>query len=92
MQITLEEIAAHRPDVLLPPDEEHAADYSCTVAAGREVAADSTVAFVAICRNAMPWLPRTLELVEETARLFRDWSAFVFENDSIDGTKDVLAG
>ena len=88
--ITLDEIAAHRPDVLLPPDAEFAEDYARMVQAGRELAATKTVALVAICRNAMPWLEQTLPLVEETAAMFREWSAFVYENDSADDTKDVL--
>jgi hypothetical protein len=89
-RITVEEIDAHRPDVLLPPDEEFAREFAEEVAFGRDIACDSTVAFVAICRNACPWLPRTLELVERTAAMFRGWSAYIHENDSIDDTKGVL--
>jgi len=90
MQITLDEVADHRPDVLLPPDAEFAADYTRLVKLGREAAKDRRVAMVAICRNAMPFLPQTLELVEQTGAMFKTWSAYVFENDSADETKDVL--
>lgn len=89
--ITAAEIEAHRPDVLLPPDPEFAEQYAEDVASGRVIAADSSVAFVAICRNAMPWLPQTLGLLEETGSMFREWSAFIYENDSSDDTKAVLA-
>ena len=89
--ITLDDIAAHHPDVLLPPDEEFVEHYRLAVERGREVAAERTVAMVAICRNAMPWLPRTLALVEETGAMFKEWKAFVFENDSEDDTKAALA-
>jgi hypothetical protein len=89
--ITAEEIAAHRPDVLLPPDPEFAEDYARLVGEGRRIAARKTVAMVAICRNAMPWLPQTLALVEETGAMFKSWSCYIHENDSTDGTKDVLA-
>ena len=89
--ITAADIEAHRPDVLLPPDEEFAEQYASAVRVGREIAADRTVALVAIARNATPWLPQTLGLVEETGAMFRSWSAFIFENDSEDETKDVLA-
>jgi hypothetical protein len=91
MQITLDEIEAHRPDVLLPPDAEFSRDYVRDVKHGRHAAADATVALVAICRNAMPFLPQTLRLVEETGSMFREWSAFIYENDSTDETKDVLS-
>ena len=89
--ITLDEIAAHHPDVLLPPDEEFVEDYRLAVARGREIAADRTVALVAICRNAMPWLPRTLGLVGTTGSMFRSWQCHIVENDSTDETKTVLA-
>jgi hypothetical protein len=88
--ITGDEIAAHRPDVLLPTDPEFASEYAEAVSDGREIASLGSVALVAICRNAMPWLPQTLRLVEETGAMFRDWKAYIHENDSTDGTKDVL--
>lgn len=91
MEITIEELNRHHPDVLLPPDKEFADNYAAAVRHGRERAQDASVCLVAICRNAMPWLERTLPLVEATGEMFREWSAFVYENDSTDGTKDVLA-
>ena len=90
-QITLDEVIAHHPDRLLPPDAEFADDYWRLVHAGREAAKDRSVAFVAICRNAMPFLPRTLELLEQTGGMFKSWRAYIYENDSADETKDVLA-
>lgn len=91
MQITLDQIEAHRPDVLLPPDPEFAEEYADLVTWGRERAAEATVAMVAICRNAMPFLPQTLGLVEATGSMFREWSAFIYENDSLDETQGVLS-
>ncbi len=67
--ITLDEIERHHPDVLLPPDPEFAEDYAEAVRAGREIAKTRTVALVAICRNAMPWLPRRRELVAQPGAL-----------------------
>jgi hypothetical protein len=90
VQITIDEVRAHHPDVLLPPDPEFVREYEEAVQFGREMASTSSVAFVAICRNAMPWLTQTLALVEQTGAMFREWSAFVFENDSSDDTKEVL--
>jgi hypothetical protein len=91
MIVTHDERERHRPDTLLPPDPEFADSYAAAVERGRLAAANASVTFVAICRNAMPWLHQTLGLVEETGSLFKSWSAFIFENDSTDGTKDVLA-
>jgi hypothetical protein len=90
VQITLDEIERHRPDVLLPPDPEFAEDYAEAVRFGRAAAAEKSVAIVGICRNAMPFLPQTLRLIEETGAMFREWSAYLVENDSTDDTKDVL--
>ena len=85
-----DEIRRHDPDVILPPDTEFADEYWRRVEYGRQQAKQRRVALVAICRNAMPFLPRTLSLVEKTGEMFADWRAFIFENDSTDGTKDVL--
>lgn len=89
--VTLEDIERHNPDVLLPPDPEFADAYRLDCERGRAIAAESSVVLVAICRNAMPWLPRTLDLVERTASCFKSWSAYIHENDSEDDTKQVLA-
>jgi hypothetical protein len=88
--ITQEEIDRHRPDFLLPPAEEFANDYLSNAERGRALAAQSSVALVAICRNAMPWLPSTLELVERTGERFASWVGYIYENDSSDDTKEVL--
>ena len=88
--ITLEEIERHHPDVLLPPDPEFVDSYRSMCERGRQIAAESSVAFVAICRNACPWLSRTLDLLEQTAACFKSWSCYIHENDSADETKEVL--
>jgi hypothetical protein len=89
-QITLDEIEAHRPDVLLPPDAEFVEAYAADVRIGRERASEATVAIVGICRSAMPWLPQTLRLIEQTGSMFKAWRAYFHENDSADDTKDCL--
>jgi hypothetical protein len=89
--LTFAEINRHAPDLILPPDPEFVDAYWGRVERGRLIAKKRRAAFVAICRNAMPFLPLTLELVSRTGELFADWRAFVFENDSEDGTKDVLS-
>jgi hypothetical protein len=91
MQITMDEVANHAPDILLPPDPEFSGRYVQALNGGRTVAKHASVAFVAICRNAMPWLTQTLGLVERTGWWFESFSTFIYENDSNDGTKEVLA-
>lgn len=84
------DILAHDPDLLLPPDPEFVDDYHENVEYGRRAAKNKSATFVAICRNAMPFLPRTLALLEETASMFGWWSAYIYENDSVDGTQEAL--
>lgn len=89
--ITMDEIESRSADALLPPDPEFVTDYLANESHGRAVAAESRVAFVAIARNAMPWLHRTLSLVEQAGSMFADWSCYIHENDSSDDTKEVLS-
>lgn len=89
--VTVEDLRFHHPDVLLPPSPEFADEYRRRVEFGAAKAQDRRVAFLAICRNAMPWLTFTMHHVEQTGRHFKGWRAFIFENDSTDGTKDELS-
>lgn len=89
--VTIEDVRARHPDLLLPPAPEFVEAYHARVEAGRVAAKDLRVAFLAICRNAMPFLPLTMQHVEQTGSQFKDWRCYVFENDSIDGTKEELA-
>jgi len=70
-----------------PPYQEQ---YDKYVAIGRESAARSSVCFLAIARDAMPFLENTLVLLEETAGFFKSASLYVYENDSTDGTTQML--
>ncbi|MEI7861607.1 MAG: hypothetical protein WCJ21_03215 [Planctomycetota bacterium] len=88
--ITLDDIRARHPDNILPPHSMHIDDYTRRVEGGMKIAGTSRVAFLAICRNAMPWLPMTIERVRETAKSFDDWHCFIFENDSVDGSAQYL--
>jgi hypothetical protein len=88
--ITFAEIAAHSPDLILPPDPEFVDEYRHQVESGRSFASSARVAFVAICRNAMPFLPMTIDRVRETGSMFEDWRCYIYENDSKDGTKEFL--
>jgi len=83
--------ADYDPDKILPPDPAFARQYWDRVDFGRSYARGARVAFVAICRNAMPFLPMTIERVKRTGALFSDWKCFIYENDSADGTKECLS-
>ena len=89
--ITLDEISRHDVELILPVDPEFADIYGQRVSFGRLQAKDRRVAFVAICRNAMPFLPLTLERVAKAGEMFKEFRCFIYENDSVDGTKKALA-
>jgi hypothetical protein len=64
--------------------------YDEFVATGRAVAADSRICVLSIARNAMPYLPNALELLEQVAPAFGEFKYYVYENDSTDGTDRFL--
>jgi len=78
------------PEQIWPLAEECAEDYATKVRVGREIAKNLDASVVAIARNAMPYLPNTLELIDEVQRGFRNCSLYVYENDSTDQTASVL--
>lgn len=79
-----------RPEDVWPVDDEYAEDYATKVRIGRETAASLDACIVGIARNAMPFLPNTLALVDEVAAGFRKCRMFVYENDSEDSTAATL--
>ena len=78
------------PDVVLPVDHEFAGVYADATCAGALVAAKSKVAIVGLARDIVGTLPVSIKRIQETVQHFAGWKAFVVENDSTDGTKDVL--
>lgn len=82
----------HSPDDVLPPDEEFLEQFFGVSAEGKAVAAGASVCFVGMARDIAGVLPVSLTRLEEIGSLFSRWSAVVVENDSTDGTKDVLLG
>lgn len=78
------------PDAALPVDYEFAGLYVDVTCEGALVATRSKVAFVGLARDIAGVLPESIKRIIDTARHFADWRAFVVENDSTDGTKDIL--
>jgi hypothetical protein len=79
-----------RPEELWLIEELYAQSYKDHVHFGRVEARRQKLAIVSIARNSMPWLPNTLRLVDELAGLWRDCCYYIYENDSDDGTAEVL--
>lgn len=81
----------HSPDEMQPVDDEFTELYRQAVEVGRRAASSQAVCFVGMARDIAGVLPFNLTRLEALGSLFRDWSAVVVENDSTDGTKQVLA-
>lgn len=79
-----------RPEDVWPVDPEYQEGYTQMVEVGRQTAKDLSVAIVAIARNSSPYLANTLCLIDEVRRGFGRSSVYFFENDSEDGTNEVL--
>lgn len=78
------------PEVALPIDDEFCGLHAELCGEGQRVASRSHVVFVGMARDIAGILPATIERLENIGRLFKRWSAVVVENDSTDGTKDIL--
>ena len=78
------------PGNVLPVDPEFAGLYADMTAEGALIAAKSKVAIVGLARNVAGILPLSIKRIKDTVRHFAGWKAFVVENDSTDGTKEIL--
>lgn len=88
MKITFDR--SKEPDVALPVDAEFATLYADVTCEGALIAARTSVAIVGLARDIEPFLRRNIPRIYETARHFDEWKCFVVENDSTDGTKELL--
>lgn len=79
------------PDSVLPVDHEFATLYADVVCEGQAAAAKAKVVIVGMGRDIADILPTSIERLEAIARHFGDWAAVIVENDSTDGTKEILA-
>lgn len=80
----------HDPDVASPVDYEFGGVFLKAVCDGALAAARSKVAIVGLARDIVGILPKSIDRINTLAGHFAGWKAFVVENDSTDGTKNVL--
>jgi hypothetical protein len=79
------------PEHIFPVPAEHAALYAERVMRGRERMRGSRVVIAGLVRNSIEVLPTMIERVERLAGTFADCRVVVYENDSADGTRELLA-
>jgi hypothetical protein len=83
--------AAVFPEHAFPPLPELAEEYYAACRRGYAVMAASRVAITGLARDVGQILPLTIRRIENLARCFADYRVVVFENDSRDDTKLILA-
>ena len=81
---------AEFPEYAFPIAAEHAASYAERVERGRERMRNSRVVIAGLARNVIDILPLTIVRIERLAAMFADCRVVVYENDSTDGTQELL--
>lgn len=75
------------PESLFPCDNN---TYIQNVIKGKEVANQSSVLICGLARNVSKFLPYTIARIERLGVYFKNYSVFIYENDSRDNTKFLL--
>ncbi|MEM1182729.1 MAG: hypothetical protein AAGM22_30575 [Acidobacteriota bacterium] len=78
------------PEHWYPPPPDAWVRESKAALEGRQAMAEKRVVFCGLARNVAAELPRVIGHIERAGRLFLDYRVAVFENDSEDGTVDLL--
>lgn len=90
IHLTSEMLKKNHPDVLAPVENEFFDSYLENVSNGLSIAKKSKVVFVGMSRSIEWAIPNAAHRIRESGKLFADWKVVVFENDSEDGTKEIL--
>lgn len=61
------------------------------IAIGKKIASEKSIIFCGIVRNADQYIERNILRILRTAQLFKKFEIFIYENDSTDNTKNILA-
>ena len=65
-------------------------DYYKKVELGKVLSKDLNVLFCATCKNVADYIERTLSLVHETGKMFKNYDVFLYENNSSDNTVEII--
>jgi hypothetical protein len=83
--------AVEFPESAFPCPAEYEAEFLRRVDAGQLRMAATSAVICGLARNVASHLPATIARIERLAAMFRVCGIVVFENDSIDGTSELLA-
>ncbi|NDB57184.1 hypothetical protein EB001_01850 [bacterium] len=83
-------ISTDFPEDIFEPIKNKQSLYKYKVNAGELICKDKTILFCGICRDVSKTLERNILRINRTGRLFKDYNVFIYENDSIDNTIEIL--
>jgi len=86
--IIAEEIATKDIERIIPVDDNFKNSYDAQVSKGKTIASQSQVVVVALARDCEQQLQNSIDLISSLETKQRNF--FVYENDSVDATKDIL--
>lgn len=78
------------PESSYPPADSLRADYEAKVQQGKKRMRAATAVLAGLARDLAPILPTTIARLEHIGAMFADYRIVIYENDSVDGTKDIL--
>ena len=85
-----EDTLADFPEGWYPCRPEEKGQYFDRVRIGYQKMAQQEVVICGLARDVMQALPRTIARIERLGEKFKDYKVVVFENDSTDGTREML--
>lgn len=86
--IIVEEIYTKDIDKIIPVDDSFKNNYDAQVSKGKTIASQSQIVVVALARDCEKQLQNSIDLISSLETKQRNF--FVYENDSVDATKDIL--
>ena len=78
------------PEDLFEIDSDKLANYEYITQRGIQIAKNKTIIFCGICRNVENVLQLNIDRIHRTGLNFKDYSVFIYENDSTDKTVEIL--
>jgi len=64
--------------------------YLSQVEVGQRIAKNKNILFCATCKDVAKTIKRMLDIVDYTGSLFKSYDIFLYENNSSDGTPDII--
>jgi hypothetical protein len=61
------------------------------IEAGKKIASENTILFCGVVRNADQYIERNILRLLRTAKFFKSFHIYIYENDSEDNTKNILS-